>query len=63
MSEAVQQFKIEGKVLSEQEYNLIAEGSSDEAVIDEAIASLKRKGKLRIVQFLESKTLTESGTN
>lgn len=56
MSEAVQQFKIEGKVLSEQEYNLIAEGSSDEAVIDEAIASLKRKSRLKIVQFIEAST-------
>lgn len=49
-----EQFKREGKVLGEQEYNLIAEDSSNVKVVDEAITSLKRKGNLRIVQFLQA---------
>lgn len=57
MADITEQFKREGGVMSEQEYNLIAEGSSDEAVIDEALTSLKRKSKLeKIAQFIEAST-------
>lgn len=47
-------FKRQGIVLSEQHFNQLADESSNDKVIDEAIASLKRKGNFKIVQFIEA---------
>jgi hypothetical protein len=54
MEEKKEGFKREGRVLSEVENRDIVEGTDDESVIRDAIASLRKKGLGRIVLFIEA---------
>lgn len=54
MPKTPDKFQVQGQVLTEQQFNHLADECDKPEVVEAAIASLRRKGLERVIQFIEA---------